>query len=800
MPDQSNADRMRIFISFSSGDSEVANELGEELKKQRVSPWIYTQCLNPGSIWLKEIDEALGDADYVLGIITERYLSSKGAVEAYVTIADGLQKMSIKFIPLFFISPSKVRSLLFKGIQGFNFSESFKDGIFDLVKFLKKEEGETAKVMLAKVDSPESTNPFGLGRTEYFHNNYELLARAFARPENEKYDIILENKPVIIFGGRGCGKSMILKSLTPNVQLHRTRAKNFEELKQKGIKYFGIYSKVEKGSLLIYDYDCVVEMGFAQMGFPKDHTTYKRCLQILNMKHLPINYIENEPILSAGLNTAWAITLNELNLKILSTLLEELISLSKPSHNSSIALTIGKAAEQRIVQDVFAELGIISNDTSFDGLIKLINAQLAKIGAYVQDICTPFAKPTVGWVRTDIHFLDRVLKIVSENIEDFTEISFFLLVDEFENLRPFQQTIIIEWIKTARNFVVKVACKFEGMYTNKTLQGQPLQFGQDCPRIELDYDLLDESGKRAYRDLLIKICRNLLDIAKYKERDITKILEEPREPEFPQDVIDKEIRLIRENGKLKFDRAEIEEYRNKLQIAAIFRLLKKNQRIYGKKVNRKMYAGLETYMYLSSGIIRIFLNLTAMALYKAQGAGANLKNGEKIAIKHQTWAAYVVSRAWLEKVPDNYDLGGQGERIYQFIVDIGDILRERLLNKPTAPECLSITLIDSASLDKPKYSLLREILEYSERESLLYKRKESSARDKGREFMLNRIHAPILGLTHRARWVSHAFAANELNDLLSESLRERTKRKLIRRARNRQEGESSPLTGFLEDN
>jgi len=483
--------------------------------------------------------------------------------------------------------------------------------------------------------------------------------------------------------------------------------------------------------------------------------------------------------------------------------LEELSSLSKPSNNSgisSVAITIGKAAEQRIVQDIFTDLGITSPDTSFDGLIRLINAQLGKIGKFVQDICTPFAKPTVDWVRTDIHFLDRVLKIVSENVVDFKDISFFLLVDEFENLRPFQQTIIIEWIKTAKNFVVKIACKFEGMYTKQTLQGQPLQFGQDCPRIELDYDLLDESGKRAYRDLLIKICTNLLEIAKYKEKDITKILEEPEGPEFPQDVIDKEIKLIRENAKLEFDSGEIEEYRNKLQTAAIFRLLRKNQRKRGKKVHRKMYAGLETYTYLSSGIIRIFLNLTAMALYKAQGAGANLKNGDKIAIKHQTWAAYVVSRAWLEKVPDNYDLGGQGERIYQFIVDIGDILRERLLNKPTAPECLSITLIDSASLDKPKYSLLREILEYSERESLLYKRKESSAREKGREFMLNRIHAPILGLTHRARWARHAFAANELNDLLSERLRGRTKRKLLRRARNAPEDESSPLTGFLEDN
>ena len=192
-----------------------------------------------------------------------------------------------------------------------------------------------------------------------------------------------------------------------------------------------------------------------------------------------------------------------------------------------------------------------------------------------------------------------------------------------------------------------------------------------------------------------------------------------------------------------------------------------------------------------------------MALYRAEGTGADIKKGELISVEHQTWAAYVVSRAWLEKIPENYDLGGQGERIYQFIVDIGDILRERLLNKPTSPECLSITLKDPASLDKTKFTLLQDILSYSERESLLYKRKESSSERpptfgsiKGREFMLNRIYAPILGLSYRARWACHTFAANELNDLLSESHRRRTKKKLIRGARGKQVGES--LLGYVE--
>ncbi|RLF93072.1 hypothetical protein DRN45_06120, partial [Thermococci archaeon] len=85
-----------------------------------------------------------------------------------------------------------------------------------------------------------------------------------------------------------------------------------------------------------------------------------------------------------------------------------------------------------------------------------------------------------------------------------------------------------------------------------------------------------------------------------------------------------------------------------------------------------------------------------MAFYKAEDEGVNIKKGEKIPIEYQTWAAYVVSKAWLEKIPVN--LEEYGERMYQFIVDIGDIFRERLLYHPTEPETLTIRFVDPYNL------------------------------------------------------------------------------------------------------
>jgi hypothetical protein len=796
---------MRIFISCSHKDNQIGQRLESDLKEQHVSPWIYIKHIKPGENWVKAIDRALLDADYVLGVVTENYLSSIGGDEAYVAIAEGLRSKDIKFIPLFFCSLDNVQSVIIKGIHGIDFTKGYPEGLRDLIGFLKSEESESAKIILSKIESPESLNPFRRVRAEFFRDNYELLAKAFAVPEREKYELIQDDKPVIIFGGRGSGKTMILKSLTPRVLLFRMKAENYAELRKKGINFFGVYLRIEKGSLLIYDNNSVLEMGFAQTGLPRGYELYKKLLEKLNkITWLPSKDIEEEPILTAGLNAVWAITLNELNFKILKTILKELKELAAVQ---TPIITLGKAIEEKITREISEKLGVAQpflND--FDSLLKFIDVELLKIGKYVQDLSTPYAKPRADWTRTDIKFLDGLFEILSRNIREFQGIVFYLLLDEFENFRPIQQTIIIEWMKTAQNFVVKVASKFEGMYTHITLQGKPLQFGQDCPHpIELDYDLFDSSKKSAYQTLLLNICSNLLDIEGYTEKDIRKLLEEPKEPEIPKELIDKEIQKIRKNARLEFSPDKINEYRNKLQMAAVFRLLRERRKVSGRKTRKKIYAGFETYTYLSSGIVRIFLNLVGMALYRAEGDGINVKRGESIPAEHQTWAAYVVSRAWLEKIPENYDLKEQGERIYHFIVDLGDILRERLLFHPTEPECLSITLVDPDNLSKNSNVLLNNVLNFSERESLLYKRKETSAcrpkqstKMRGREYILNRIYAPILGLSHRARWGRNRFTTAELGGLLDERKREKIKMRLLNRIKKEDIDEKVTLFDFQE--
>lgn len=774
---------MKICISCASQDKKIAEKIEEDLKKQNVTPWIYTKSIKPGRIWLKELDEVLAEADYVLGVVTKNYLSSVGGIEAYAKIAENIKKKDIGFIPLFFINPKQLKSPIIKSIQGINFySQSYEDGLKELLQFLKEKEPESAKELLSKIESPESYNPFRRVRAEYFRENYELLAKAFAVPEREKYELLQEDRPIFIFGGRGSGKTMLLKSLTPRVLLYRLNAKTYKELREKGVNFLGIYFRLEKGSFLIYDNNIIVEMGFIQTRIDKKYELYKDFQERLNrIKQLSSEEIEDEPVLMAGLNAAWAISLNEINLKILKTVLTELINLSNPS---SSVLNLPQPIERRVTEEILKKMEVKENINSFPDLIKFIDGELLKISKYLQDLYTPFAEPRVNWCRTGIKFLDEVFKIIRDNIEELKDITFYLLFDEFENLHPIQQTIIIEWVKTAQNFVPKIASKFEGMYTNMTLQGQPLQFGEDCPHpIELDYNLFDNYQKEKYQYLLKNICRNLLEIEGYKNKDISSILEKQEELEISQTEIDKEIEKIRKNAGLEFKPEKIKEYRNKLQTAAIFRLLRERRKVEGRKSRRKVYAGFETYTYLSSGIIRVFLNLVGMAVYIAEGEGINVKNGESIPVECQTRAAYIVSKAWLEKIPENHEFKEYGEKIYQFVVDIGDILRERLLNHPTEPESLAITIIDPINISR--YNELDQILSYCERESIFYKRKETSAykpkqsgEPRVREYILNRIYAPIMGLSYSSRWGRNKITTNELAELLDENKRKQTLRNL----------------------
>src|SRR3989304_2495771 len=781
---------MNVFISYDHRDGDKASKLEEDLKLQHIGIWIDKKCIKPGTIWLQEIDKGLStrQADYVLGIITNPYIDSTGGVEAYVKISEGLRTKNIKFIPLFFEDINEINSVIIPAINGFKFYEDYNKGLLDLIKFLKSEEPERSVELLSKIEGENSKNPFRRTRAEFFESDYSL-AMAFADPEKERYELVCGRMPLFIFGGRGSGKTMILRSLTPEVRISLSKVKTFKEAREKGVDYFGIYIRLMRGSFSLADNNTILKLGFLNLGVAKDYNLYRELWKKIDKG------ITDEPIISSGINAAQKIFLNEINLKILKTIIAKL------KHLQDIkVISINNDTEQKIVSLLNKRLAPSLVIKSFNDLMDFIDTELDKIKDYLQKITLPSNDTlSANWVISGSDFLDHACNIFVDNIVDLKDTKFYLLLDEFENLLTYQQIIINEWIKTSNNIVVKVGVKYESTHTNMTLQGQPLQFKVgECDEIALDYDLFDDIDIAKYQRLLKRICEKLLRLESYREINIENILENPSAPELPQEVIDQ---CIKEIIGERFQE-NIQEYRRKFEVASIFRLLRKKEKVEGRKSKKKVYAGFDTYTYLSSGIIRIFLNLIGMAVYRAEGNGVNVKSGQKISIEDQSWASRVFSKAYLEKIYKNVEpyMGINGEIIYQFVTDIGDIFRERLLFHSSEPETLSISVKDSHNLDGEEFSLLKALLKHGVRESILYKREETSSyRPKQstgirtKDYVLNRVYTPALEISHRARWGRCNFYVKELSNLITSETREKTKKNLQKR--QGKEEKKAPLFG-----
>lgn len=769
---------MKVLISYHHNDNEQAERLERDLNNQHIGIWIDKQSIKPGGQWLKDIDNGLSkEVDYILGIVTKTYIDSFGGVEAYAAMSNSLSTGDRSFIPLFFEDPKIIDSLITKSISGFIFTD-YEKGLLDLIKFLKSTVKEDPSELLSHIEGEHSKNPFRRTRAEYFENE-EKLALAFTAPEEERYELIRGRTPLFVFGGRGSGKTMALKSLTAEVMLSKYKVKTFAELKSKGIDYFGIYLRLVRGSFSLADHNTIITLGFLNTGVPKD---YKLFLELSSK--LKENPDADDPIISSGINAARIMFLHELNYKVL-----RLLIMKVHSFQEGRILEMPSPIEQIIVSEILKLLGTESSIKSFEGLRGYIDNEINKIKDYLQKITLPGADISVpDWVKTSHEFLDGVCTIFSTYISDLNGTKIYLLLDEYENLYPFQQMIVNEWIKTASSFTVKIGSKFEGMHTNMTLQGQPLQFKiGECDEITLDYDLFNESDISKFKALLKKICSNILALEGYVEHDIEKILEEPSGPELPREIIDEFIRRM--VGK-DISAEDMKDYRNKFEVAAVFRALRERGKVEGRTSKKKIYAGFDTYTYLSSGIIRVFLNLVGMAFYRAEGLGVKVKKKEKISVEAQSWAAQIVSKGYLEKIHKNIEAFGgiNGEMMYQFVTDLGDIFRERLLYHSSEPEILNISLSDPQQLSSKK--TLNNFFKHAVKESVLYKKEETSSyRPKKstsirpKEFVLNRVYTPALEISHRARWGRCHFSTKEVCDLLSPDNREDTKKRLQLRQR-----------------
>ena len=144
------------------------------------------------------------------------------------------------------------------------------------------------------------------------------------------------------------------------------------------------------------------------------------------------------------------------------------------------------------------------------------------------------------------------------------------------------------------------------------------------------------------------------------------------------------------------------EDRHRFENAAVFRLL------HQKRGSRKQFAGFDDLVALSSGIIRLFLELAGLSYHFAVQEGNDVKGGKPIGRDHQTSAAYALSNYYLSTIRSN--VATVGPQLQQLVIDLGDIFRAKLLKHNSEPEGSRLAVHDPHRLGESPSRGARTIL------------------------------------------------------------------------------------------
>ena len=261
---------------------------------------------------------------------------------------------------------------------------------------LYNKQADSAPPKSHTIDNQSYINPFIEARAEDFNHNYEKLARLFqGSPEWESIQRRTDN--VFIEGGRGTGKSMLLRRLTAQAtitekRIHDPRA-NYEETEAD---YFGVYMKLTRGYHEQFDSEAVPE----------------RAAMLLAQHELNIE------IFMAFVSTLdWMVEKNalpELSPRQTSIIqkLNDLFRNAKSYHS---------------LEQLYTELAYSEQDQIHDYYRK---------SAFLKD------QPYDGSAIETVVFLRRLSNVFRNQLFPEKQIRLFLLVDEFEALSEIQQVAL----------------------------------------------------------------------------------------------------------------------------------------------------------------------------------------------------------------------------------------------------------------------------------------------------------------------------------------------------------------------
>lgn len=578
-----------------------------------------------------------------------------------------------------------------------------------------------------------------------------------------RLDLTTARKPRLIIGGRGCGKTMLLRYLSHQSMFSRDRP----SIPTEATSHIGLFWKNDTH--------------FASLMSGREIS-----------------------------DKTWDTAFSHMAALILG--IEVLNSLESIAKSKSDALKL-----HEIGQLDFKRLGAFDQNlpTSHSELRAALEERLWNFESWVSNV-RKMAEPT--FLPGEM-FVLAIIEELQRQIPSLSNATFFVYVDEYENLQMYQQRIINSWLKHSEApLIFNIAMKRNAFKTLETTGKEPLSDIHDFRRHDLEQYILNENPEVFFAEILFSELhlegvweapiniQDLRDASKLEERKseayIHKVLDTAQEifPSVSQAELARKVfresalsNKLRENIQkaLKvrgsdspidlFFRPNIPEASivvpailsrksnapdevaremDKLEKAEDNRFKGSTNWIHNnfvgsllqlyKPYNRAcpFYAGFRTFMLLSKGNIRHFLELCYKSINRALVNGRY--TGKPISSSLQAEAARQASTDFLGEIPS---FGPHGNQLHTFVMRLGTLF-ELAHQRPTLSESEQshfAIAAGSADLSTEDDLFLRETAKWS----VLFEEQATKTKEDyspiALDYVLNPIYAPYFHISYRKR-------------------------------------------------
>jgi predicted nucleotide-binding protein len=133
--------KVRVFISYSHGDSWFAQRLEEALKERSIDVWIDKNEILVGDSLLGRIREGIDSSDFVCALISKNSINSRWVQsELEIALNQQIDDQKVKVLPLILEDGIKLPSFLVGKLYiDFSRKEYFDDGVKLIMRRLDRE-------------------------------------------------------------------------------------------------------------------------------------------------------------------------------------------------------------------------------------------------------------------------------------------------------------------------------------------------------------------------------------------------------------------------------------------------------------------------------------------------------------------------------------------------------------------------------------------------------------------------------------------------------------------------------------